>query len=781
MRQETPRSSRRKMCAACGRQCAGETSFCPSCGKPLPSRVGERPSAKRSSRHSTLSRTAERGDSRSFRSASRKRRSRKKRLVAIAVPLALLAAIGGFYAWSQRPIPITSEAFPDERLLSAVQAQLDDDGDGFLSVEERRAVSGLGYLPDSIMFFKDGDSSILAEPLITSFSGGESADPDIDPSDADPLQGTGLFSGITSMVLADPALHHVDLSAYPSLEYFNSIASGIEELDVSSSKNLERLFCASNVVLKGIEASDLFCTELLTRAFFHPDKEGRKAANVIYSVKYDAFGRPLEVWSTAGVSKTFAYDEAGRCISTESNRHERSQTYEYGASGLLEKRVATYSLAADSPDTTIEEYVYDSEGRMIQLTRSENGSTSTTHYDHEGGSLVASSTVGFRLETAGYAFSDEGDIEAVDIKSASALESVRYSYDDSGFLTGKCERQDANDSTRDLYYATSYSPRGVPVCSFKDMKRVDYRCDDGDYVEAASLDESMSGDMFPAGLMIQAEYVEMVAPLSARPMLRYVPSFSFGVVDEFDALGRQWGQGSGGDLGATIIEYGPERAYGRAMGIDPPLLTNANEASLLQYDRDRWLDGVARDALLSAETIPGAVDAEVDRPNAGIGVDGYVVTSSYRLDLPSEWLSASSVIAWPNDTVQVFYQGNPRWELLSASICDANEPRSLGDYSNALLAYVELGGKRVNLRAPVWTMMATEAIRYEGHQDMDEFSLLAGATEQQMDELMHFATGLDPTCAVIAESPDIQEANNDLFAATEAFYEQKIASTVRLV
>ena len=50
-----------------------------------------------------------------------------------------------------------------------------------------------------------------------------------------------------------------------------------------------------------------------------------------------------------------------------------------------------------------------------------------------------------------------------------------------------------------------------------------------------------------------------------------------------------------------------------------------------------------------------------------------------------------------------------------------------------------------------------------------------------MDELMHFATGLDPTCAVIAESPDIQEANNDLFAATEAFYEQKIASTVRLV
>lgn len=725
-------------------------------------------------------RTAERGNSGSFRHALRKRRSRKKRLAAIAVPLVLLAVIGGFYAWSQRPIPITSEAFPDERLLSAVQAQLDGDGDGSLSVEERRAVSGLGYLPDSIVFFKDGDSSILAEPLIISFSSGEGADPNTYSSDVDPLQGTELFGGITSMVLANPALCHVDLSAYPSLEYFNCIASGIEELDVSFSKNLERVFCASNVALKGLDASGLFYTELLERAFFHPDKEGRKAASVIYNVNYDAFGRPLEVWSTAGSSKTFAYDDAGRCISTESNRHRRSQTYEYGASGLLEKRIATYSLAADSPDTTIEEYVYDAEGRMIQLERSENGSTSTTYYDHEGGSLVASSTVGFRPKTAGYAFSGAGDIEAVDIKSASALESERYSYNKSGFLTGKCERYDAGSSMSGLDYATSYSPQGVPVCSFKDMKRVDYRCDGDDYVEAASLGESMSGDMFPSGLMIQAEYVKMVAPLSARSTLRYVPSFSFGVVDELDALGRQWEQGTGGDLGATIIEYGPECAYGRAMGVDPPLLTNANEASLAKYDKDHWLDGIARDALSSAGATSDAVGAGIDRPGVGAEADGRVVTSSYSFDLPSEWLSASSVILWPDDTVQVFYQGNPRWELLSASICDDDEPRSLGDYSGSLLAYVELGGKRVNLYAPVWTMVATEAIRYEGYQDMNEFSLLAGATEQQIDELMHLVTDLDATCAAIAGSSDIQEANDGLFAATKAFYEQKIASTVRL-
>ena len=134
-------------------------------------------------------------------------------------------------AYTNGKVPLTAAYFPDAKLRDYLKMS-DDDGDGYLSLDERNkltditvsecsSIQGLEYFPN----IKRID---LIDATITDLC----------------LRGFDKLSGI--WVHHDAPLEHIDVKGCAALNWLNVYGTNIKRLDVSGMENLEYLGCSEN-------------------------------------------------------------------------------------------------------------------------------------------------------------------------------------------------------------------------------------------------------------------------------------------------------------------------------------------------------------------------------------------------------------------------------------------------------------------------------------------------------------------------------------------------------
>lgn len=351
-------------CPQCGEKNPDDARFCGSCG-------------------ATLRRGAAPAQTATPAPAPAARRGRPLLVVALASLVAMVAAGVAVWFIFFAPFDIDERNFPDAALRAAVAETYDADHDGKLSREEGRAVT------------------------------------EISLSGAAALSGLGrAFPNVSSLTVTGGSLSQLDVRDLPALSALDVAGEPLTELDVSGNPELSSLRTPDGTEVTGLEATGL------TEAWVIAEVEETNGYYVTtYSVERDESGRVTarETSSDDGPSErwSYAYDEAGRCVSGEGehvtdagDRTSQSVTYSYDEAGRL-----AAAVEADGPNRYAHEYLYDAEGRLVEDgSQAQGGMRGRTLYSYdEAGRLV-------------------GETMQYDDQPST---SVSYAYDDAGRCTSE--------------------------------------------------------------------------------------------------------------------------------------------------------------------------------------------------------------------------------------------------------------------------------------------------------------------------------------------------------
>ncbi len=149
----------------------------------------------------------------------------KKNLFRLLMVTLLVALLVPMAAFAEDAVAIDAANFPDANFRSYVADNFDPDGDGFLSQQEREAVTSID------VGFKEISS----------------------------LDGVGFFSALQTLSCYKNKLTSLDVSGCTSLEYLNCGSNQLTSLEISGCTSLEYLGCGSNK-LTSLDVSG--CTSL---------------------------------------------------------------------------------------------------------------------------------------------------------------------------------------------------------------------------------------------------------------------------------------------------------------------------------------------------------------------------------------------------------------------------------------------------------------------------------------------------------------------------------------
>ncbi|WP_350454881.1 hypothetical protein [Slackia heliotrinireducens] len=393
----------------------------------------------------------------------------------VAVVLAGWEASGSDYA-------LTSEEFPDNRVL-AVMESFDTDGDGRLSREEAAAVTEvsvegtedlafLALLPNvttlavsgtNIEFLDLSGANNLERltldcPALTEVTWGKTgqlAYVDVSGTKLAELDAAVLQAAAYLDVTGCENLAALNLSANSALETLRATGTALTEVDVSGAAGLSAIEVDDDVAVVGLEATPIHeqwvpvhVTKVVSSSGGTSTYEyslsldeagvatgyaestvgvGDTSEQAVYEFNYDESGNVIGIWDVEAESMDveFVYDDAGNVIRRTGVPTEYSYTYD--DQRRLESFVST---------GTVLTFAYDEAGRLASYTSSFGGRAVeyTYAYDAEGRVTGVSDSSDRPMEyTVDY--DDNGACSSILIEGAVGSETYRFVRDEDGRLT----------------------------------------------------------------------------------------------------------------------------------------------------------------------------------------------------------------------------------------------------------------------------------------------------------------------------------------------------------
>jgi YD repeat-containing protein len=119
------------------------------------------------------------------------------------------------------------------------------------------------------------------------------------------------------------------------------------------------------------------------------------AAGRITSYVYDADNRVIDTSDTLGRTTSYGYDADGRMVTTSQSTPSSTTSYTYNPTGTLSQydadgNVTTYTYSGgelteiDGPGSTVTQYFYDADNRVVKEVDSSPSRTLTYTYDADG-------------------------------------------------------------------------------------------------------------------------------------------------------------------------------------------------------------------------------------------------------------------------------------------------------------------------------------------------------------------------------------------------------------
>lgn len=569
-------------CPKCGAQNADGSQFCGACGQRMHTVVP----AEQLQPHAA---TGTYGASAGNGPAAMGKPNSTTKLIAICVAIvaiALVVAVIVVINFGSSSVKIDEKSFPNNAIRTAAAVQLDIDGDGVLSKEERAAVTSFAYDGQNVIFGRNEevvDADAIRKDLKSRDSSGSK-----DPAGiSDELES---FPNVKAVIMPDAGLTEFDPSVFADAECLDLRGNPIQKLDLSKNKGIRSLLCDPEVELVGLDAANLYYRDLLTKT--HSSK------GFTYVIEYDMLGRPVTKKSgdlPDSYYWIYNYDEQGRLVSRTtslSSSDDLSDLYTYNGKGQL----ASWSAPMDvCPE--LFSYTYDESGLPVKVTESDrysDGMSSDLSYKD---GVLSSSKAEYRFSGGNsnttsiqYSFSDSKLANALIKRDESSStggsyeESESYSYDGNGLLTKETFSsvtisltQTEGGFPKKLTYVSSY---GGSSSSYEQT----YVCNaDGYIVKSTTKADniaSWNGDT-------TYDYVKFVGSYDYLLERRYIPTIRV-AIDAGGNASRTYPASSmvsedtaWGDFSLFVVDsYGPQCFNAQLLGIDPQFLLNPNEISI---------------------------------------------------------------------------------------------------------------------------------------------------------------------------------------------------------
>ncbi len=423
-------------CAHCGKELVEGANFCSTCG----ARAGAAGRVAAAEGLPGKAPEATGGVSAALASSRSRSRLHMPPIILLALALALTAGIAAaaYYVYTEVYLPSAQNhqaAYaPDqevefsEPLRSALLPQVDTNGDGRIVYSEVESTTSIA----------------LSNPGITDISE------------------LAVFKRLTTLDINGSGVVNADVSNMASLESLAARETPLGSLNVSGDVALASITCPDETNVTGLESTELVEHWLITNYYF----EGMTSAQIQQGV----------VYPVTSSSMLFAYDDDGKLIEKTTDlgndyyqpegRRETSYRYEYNTDAQCVSSSSTSGITIScsyangrlsnvvrqSPvSTTTTTYIYDDQGRVIEIDNGDSGYSQTYSYDasgnmvncngvtceYENGKLVhASSNAGtdFPSDTY-YGYDSAGRWTSVQSTSMLFPHTDTWAYDDDGHLT----------------------------------------------------------------------------------------------------------------------------------------------------------------------------------------------------------------------------------------------------------------------------------------------------------------------------------------------------------
>lgn len=489
---------------------------------------------------------------------------------------------------ASQEIVIDENAFPDERLRTAVVEQVDANNDGILSQEELQVVTGLVYAPESTSFFLGNEGVDLGMIQDEGVDLLETAQ-----ETSTSLKGIESFPNLVTLVARNVGLTELSVANNPSLTYVDCRYNPIDSIDLAQNTQISTMFCDPEVELTGLEEAGLYFEDLLVGAANKSEDDESLA------VVYDTQGRPVELTEFDGVEEMqitkYTYDGEGRL--SEQQDGASLWTFDYDELGMLKQ--ASMGMNGVPENQLVFEFVYEN-GKPAAIN-AEDFADQVFEYEKGTLSQAVMTSAGVAGDAAGifdFSYNEEGRMSECDISypgssSSSGKEAIGYT------ASGQCQSIELTTGSEGEMWArsvhTSYTKDSFPEASQlvfgPASQEWSFECNRDGYVVRAVC--TSTTNTVPLA-DINAIYTKGVGKLSERESRRFVPQFAIEIDSD---MGCQyltfWRTGrflkSYGGGGALVMAYGPLQAvYDQAGIYSTRPLASPHELMLREYDRSHF-------------------------------------------------------------------------------------------------------------------------------------------------------------------------------------------------
>ena len=353
-------------------------------------------------------------------------------IVVLCVGISLIAAMNA-------PYEINMKTFPDEGLRNAILA-LDDDGDGkirrdqipditHIEVERAVNISGLSMFTNLQSLEAYGDQLVSVDvsdvPSLVSLTVCNSGVKEVNASGLADLQ---------SIDAHNSHLSSINLTGLTSLDTLNLQSTSLGQIDISSCSSLSNLLVSDNVVVSGVENTEIL--ENWTISSFSSGKGANGGGTFVSTeAKYNDAGMISEVVyadADSGANYSYAYNDAGHLVS-------------------LDEHPTNESIAGSAYRLS-----YDDSGKLSGSENATTGETYTYRYDDQNrisGFEAYIYNERNRKEMYERDFSYDG---AGNLSEITGDDPATLTYDEAGRLTAY--------RTHDGVYAYEFSYDGAGRC-----------------------------------------------------------------------------------------------------------------------------------------------------------------------------------------------------------------------------------------------------------------------------------------------------------------------------
>lgn len=440
---------------------------------------------------------------------------------------------------------VNETAFPDEFLRNAVADQVDADGNGILTNEEKSVIVAIKATPESVEFLKENSLQLSSiDPTPGNAESWQSL-----PNRTMTLQGIGCFAEVKTLVCGGIVTESIDLSDNANLECVDVQKSEIGTIDLSGNQGLTMLACAPSVQLVGLEESGLYFTDVPIAI----SRTMPGGVTTSYEMAYSlATGQCLlsSMMQNTGsdyVSTYFAYDDKGRLIERSVDGVGPVYTYAYDEAGRIASMTDVQGTTQSNGNYAFQ---YDDQGRLSSLTMGTYYSRATRVYAFGEKGLETISLTGEYASRPGetfdnytsFAYDDQNRLSALDVvydqdaSSQQQTATATWVYDDAGRVVSetyvsKVNGMPAGDSA-ECYANVTYAGDGHPVSMEYQsgdgvVRTAQFACNQDGYLEHVSV--TSPEDDGVGGSEISISYMKVVGSLADRAMSAYVPRVSIDV------------------------------------------------------------------------------------------------------------------------------------------------------------------------------------------------------------------------------------------------------------